>query len=187
MRKFLLLLILSVSIVVYSQDKNSFIALQSGVSIPVGKYAAKNLDYGSFTMVGINAGTVICYDPNIRSHDLSQTEIKKALFENIAFADIVKASDQDMENIFGKMSNEDYNEEIKKINPNAIFILTLGSKGAIGFKGDIVLELPAKDIDLISTIGAGDAFNAGMVFYLVKNRNKVNILKGMSENSFVSQ
>ena len=55
MRKILIPLFLFVSTILISQEKNSFIALQSGVSIPVGNYAATNLDYGCFTTVGINA------------------------------------------------------------------------------------------------------------------------------------
>jgi fructokinase len=115
------------------------------------------------------AGALICYDPNIRSHDLSKPEIKNALIENIAFADIVKASDEDMKTIFGALSPTEHFQEIKKINPNAVFVLTLGAEGVVGFTKDCTIELPAKEVNVVSTIGAGDAFNAGMVFFLEKS------------------
>jgi len=37
-----------------AQDKPSFLGFRAGVSIPIGGYAAKNLDGGSFTQVGFN-------------------------------------------------------------------------------------------------------------------------------------
>jgi len=114
------------------------------------------------------AGALLCYDPNIRSHDLSDTQIRSALVENIAFADIVKASDEDMKTIFGELSPHEHFEEIQKINPNAVLVLTLGADGVIGITKDCTINLPAKEIDVVSTIGAGDAFNAGMVYFLEK-------------------
>lgn len=114
------------------------------------------------------AGSLICYDPNIRSHDLSDPEIRNALVENIAFADIVKASDEDMRTIFGELNPQEHFEEIQKINPNAVFVITLGAEGVVGFIKDCTVELPAKEVEVVSTIGAGDAFNAGIVYFLEK-------------------
>ncbi len=39
---------------VQSQEKQSFVGLRTGLSIPFGKYAAKNLDDGSFAQAGFN-------------------------------------------------------------------------------------------------------------------------------------
>ena len=116
------------------------------------------------------AATLVCYDPNIRSHDLSDPDIRNALVENIAFADIVKASDEDMKTIFGELSPQEQFQEIKKINPNALFVLTLGAEGVIGFSKDCTIKLPAREVKVVSTIGAGDAFNAGMVYFLEKSK-----------------
>lgn len=38
----------------YSQSSPSFVAIRSGLSIPVGKYYAKTLDGGSFALPGLN-------------------------------------------------------------------------------------------------------------------------------------
>lgn len=114
------------------------------------------------------ADALICYDPNIRSHNLNDPEIRNALVENIAFSNIVKASDEDMRTIFGELTPQKYFEEIKKINPNAVFVLTLGAEGVIGFTNSSEIKMPAEKVKVVSTIGAGDAFNAGMVYYLNK-------------------
>jgi len=110
-------------------------------------------------------GAFICYDPNIRnSHHLENEATKNALHENIALADIIKASDEDFENIFGKHSFEDYLVEVRKLNPNAPLIITRGAAGVIAFSQDFKIELQAIPLTPVSTIGAGDAFNAGIAF-----------------------
>lgn len=38
----------------HTQDKPSFVGLRTGISIPYGNYASKNLDDGSFTQAGFN-------------------------------------------------------------------------------------------------------------------------------------
>jgi len=53
-KSLLLSALIFISGVLFSQEKNSFVAIGSGVSIPVGNYAAKNLDYGCFTTTGLN-------------------------------------------------------------------------------------------------------------------------------------
>ena len=113
-------------------------------------------------------GVFMIYDPNIRQHNLDEGTLMQSLKENIAFADIVKGSDADYETIFGKRSYDEYYEEIRKINPEAIFVLTLGENGVAGFIDDERIQLPAEKVDVVSTIGAGDAFTAGMIHYLEK-------------------
>ena len=115
------------------------------------------------------AGGLVCYDPNIRKHNLDDDKLQSALEENIAMADIIKASDEDMNNIFGELDEDGYYEEIRKMNPHATFILTLGKEGVVGYSRGEKLKLPAIQINPTSTIGAGDAYNAGIVFYLEKN------------------
>ena len=38
----------------YGQEKPSFVAVRSGISVPFGKYHQKSLDGGSFTLLGFN-------------------------------------------------------------------------------------------------------------------------------------
>lgn len=110
------------------------------------------------------ASATICYDPNIRRHSLESPEIRQALTENISLSNLIKASEEDMQNIFGHDSTAGYARKIREINPAALFILTRGEKGAIGFDHNSSIDLPAKETELVSTIGAGDAFNAGIVY-----------------------
>lgn len=113
------------------------------------------------------AGITIIYDPNIRhaSH-LQSPEIRMAVIENIKYADIVKGSDEDFTNIFGIENPEAQIEEIRKINNNSVNIITLGAKGVICDFERQRINLPALETEIVSTIGAGDAFNAGIIYAL---------------------
>ena len=115
------------------------------------------------------SGAIVIYDPNIRRHNLDDRQLSSALSENIAFADIVKASEEDLRNIFGDNTPEGYRQKVLEINPDALFVMTLGEKGVTGFFEDEIFYLPAIEVDVVSTIGAGDAFNAGMAYYLQSN------------------
>lgn len=56
LKQFLILVLLSLSLChLIAQEKPSFIAIRTGVSIPYAKYHATNLDMGSFTLAGFNA------------------------------------------------------------------------------------------------------------------------------------
>ncbi len=66
--------------------------------------------------------------------------------------------------------------EIRKINNQALIIITLGADGVIAdFNGQII-KLPAFETNVESTIGAGDAFNAGIIFALSQMKFQNNQL-----------
>ncbi len=128
-------------------------------------------------------GAFICYDPNIRhGHHLESEAMKIALHENIALADLIKGSDEDFENIFGKQSCDDYLLEVRKLNPTAPIIITRGAAGVLTFISDFRIEMPAIPVEPVSTIGAGDAFNAGIAFAMQQGNFHRNKEKGFSKD-----
>lgn len=130
------------------------------------------------------AGTILCYDPNIRHHNLDKPEIKKALIENFGFADIIKGSDEDFRNIFGQIPPEECYRELNAKNGDAMFIYTKGAKGVLAYWQGWYIELPAVKTEVVSTIGAGDAFNAGIVYYLSTIKTKKRNIKEMDNKEF---
>jgi opacity protein-like surface antigen len=54
LRHLLLGSFIMIALFVQARDKQSFVGLRSGISIPIGGYAAKELDGGSFTQAGFN-------------------------------------------------------------------------------------------------------------------------------------
>lgn len=120
-----------------------------------------------FIKVAKANGTLIVYDPNIRNaHHLKDEETMLSLKENLAFADIIKGSDEDFENIFGVFDEEIVINKLRKINKNAIIVFTRGELGAKIIHKEQIFSEKAKKVRLASTVGAGDNFTAGMIYSL---------------------
>lgn len=114
------------------------------------------------------AGSTIVYDPNFRRPHLNELEIVKPwIIENIGYADIVKGSDEDFQLIFGAQNSEDAFRHIKMAGCNNM-IYTSGPGNVIVKNSSVNIEIPVPLIETVSTIGAGDNFNAGIVWSLFK-------------------
>jgi len=121
----------------------------------------------SFVKQARQNGAIIIYDPNIRKNHLG--EIRKLMHlveENIALADIVRGSDEDFENLFGTNNNDDVFARIREAGFKAV-IITRNKKGVDLMTSSIKLHADVPAIRPKSTIGAGDAFNAGIIVGLV--------------------
>ncbi len=139
-----------------------------------------------FVSMAKNNGALIIYDPNIRhAHHLEDEEIMQAVMENIAMADIIKGSDEDFENIFGKFEEGFVLSEIRKINRDAVVVFTKGEKGATIISGDKIFTEQANEIKVVSTVGAGDNFTAGIIYFLTKLSTEKEIRSTFRKQSFV--
>lgn len=110
---------------------------------------------------------VVIYDPNFRSSHLKD---KNALFssimENFSLAKLIRGSDEDFKNIFGcRQINDIFN----KINNFAATLIITSKEKVIVKNKNIEIKIPVKKIIPISTIGAGDTFNAGVVHEINKS------------------
>ncbi len=111
---------------------------------------------------------IIYYDINFRStHSSEAVRLTPAIIENLEYADIVKGSDEDFLNLY-KSDDPDriYKEKIKFYAPN--FLYTKGNKGVSLRSRTLSKEYAARSLTPVSTIGAGDSFNAGIVYGLLK-------------------
>ncbi|HKK63758.1 MAG TPA: PfkB family carbohydrate kinase [Bacteroidales bacterium] len=111
------------------------------------------------------ASTTIYYDPNFRSsHKDDLKQLKGIIEENFEASTIVRASDEDMFNIYGV---DTAREAWEKVSPFCkYFIYTANARGVDVFTPDLELHLDVDYIEPISTIGAGDTFNAGVLYGL---------------------
>lgn len=83
--------------------------------------------------------------------------------------------------IGGKKKHQKMVEVLAKKYPEKVFVLTLGSKGSIGFYKNITFNEPAKKLKVIDTTGAGDAFQAGFLLSWIKTKNvETSLQKGSS-------
>ena len=114
------------------------------------------------------------YDPNIRmAEQLSDKACREALFENLKVAHIIKGSDEDFGAVFGEQTPENYVSALQKINPEAVIFITLGERGALAAYKNRLIRKPARKIEVVSTIGAGDGFNAGLIARMVQDKLKI--------------
>ena len=115
------------------------------------------------------AGAVVYYDINFRkNHD--SAEALPQIEENIALSDIVRGSSEDIGALYGtENAAAVYAAHIAPLCPN--FICTKGARETEVFSPGVQLHFPVpQDTPVVSTIGAGDNFNAGVVYALTGRR-----------------
>jgi fructokinase len=117
------------------------------------------------------AGVTLIYDPNFRSSHVAEKEkLLPLIRENLAFSTLVRASDEDMRNIFGTKSPD---EAWEKLSPyTEALIYTASAQGVYLRTSSLQFHVEIERIEPLSTIGAGDTFNAGLLYGLWKKGYK---------------
>ncbi len=112
---------------------------------------------------------IIYYDPNFRAaHSHEAMKLMPAILENLEYADIVRGSSEDFETLFKQTDAEKtYRDNIKFYCPN--FIYTRGGEGVELFCKTGHRHFDIEAVKPVSTIGAGDTFNAGILYGLIKH------------------
>jgi len=131
-------------------------------------------------------GAIIYYDVNFRAaHRNEVMKITPNLIENLEYADIVRGSREDFEVLY-KMSDPTriYNAEISFYCKK--FIYTCGSQPVtLHAEGGMKKEFPIVETDTVSTIGAGDNFNAGFIYGMLKyDIRRDEIERGLTEEQW---
>ena len=115
-------------------------------------------------------GAILYYDVNFRSSHLNElVKITPNLLENLELADIVRGSAEDFETLYKTSDAERvYRTQISFYSKK--FIYTRASEPVeLWDNGGFHKTYPVKTVNTVSTIGAGDNFNAGIVYGLIKN------------------
>ena len=141
--------------------------------VMIGSYYAVNPVIRPQVAALLNAardkGAIIYYDVNFRAaHADEVMKLTPNILENFEYADIVRGSREDFNVMYG-MDTPDkvYNSEISFYCKK--FVYTDGAAD-VELRGDGGLKksYPVEAADTVSTIGAGDNFNAGLVYGLVR-------------------
>ena len=114
-------------------------------------------------------GAIIYYDVNFRStHANEAIKLMPTILENFEYADILRGSSEDFRFMFGLDDAEKvYRQKVSfYCNP---FIYTDGARDVSLFTRAYANRFPVPEVETVSTIGAGDNFNAGIVYGLIQN------------------
>ena len=114
-------------------------------------------------------GAILYYDVNFRaSHANEVMKLTPNILENLEFADVVRGSKEDFEVMYKKSDADSiYRSQISFYCKN--FIYTRGEEPLeLRAQGGVSKQYSNVALKTTSTIGAGDNFNAGFVYGLVK-------------------
>jgi len=110
-------------------------------------------------------GRVVMLDPNIRPGLIPDDEYRARLQEVIAQSTIVKGSEADLAWLYPDMSYQLAAEQLLDAGVR-LAVVTLGPAGAFGAQRDVQVMVDAAQVEVVDTIGAGDAFGAALLAWL---------------------
>lgn len=128
-------------------------------------------------------GAIIYYDVNFRkAHQADVMKVTPNLIDNLEYADIVRGSKEDFEVLYKKASADRvYRAETSFYCKR--FIYTDGPNPVSVFSNNgFHKEYAMPKTETVSTIGAGDNFNAGFIYGMIKyGVTRDDVEQGLSE------
>jgi fructokinase len=138
-----------------------------------GSFYALDPDYRSrfleFVKEAERCKALIYYDPNFRpSHKRGDMRLlRDTVAENFRYSSVVRGSNEDFFHLFGGSDMQTVYDGVVSRHCR-YFLTTHGSDGVNLFTDRLATHFDATPIKPLSTVGAGDNFNAGVVYGLLK-------------------
>lgn len=113
-------------------------------------------------------GALVLVDPNIRAGLISDRDEYMRRFEHVLdHTDVVKLSVEDLAWLAPGAAPREAATWLLDAGP-AVVLVTAGAEGATVFMAGETVMIPAEQVEVADTIGAGDAFNAGFLAHLLR-------------------
>jgi fructokinase len=112
-------------------------------------------------------GVSISYDPNFRA--LMDERYDATLRRMVALADVVKVSDEDLQGLFRCDDADAAFADLRAMHPQATFLYTQGAQGARLFRDGDAWQASAPKVDVVDTVGAGDASIGALLYSLMSS------------------
>ncbi|GAA4378588.1 carbohydrate kinase [Nocardioides caricicola] len=108
-------------------------------------------------------GATVTYDINVRPAITGTGPDLVARVERMAAAaDVVKASDEDLEALYPHLDPTAAARHVLTLGPSAV-VVTRGGDGATWVSTEHTVEVASLPVDVADTIGAGDTFGAAVI------------------------
>lgn len=112
---------------------------------------------------------LVSFDPNIRLRMWSKEEARETLSTILPHVDILLAGDEEMDIIMGENDPETIIEKVKTLGVSYIAVKQ-GDKGAVVYHNGELIHAPVvKASKVVDTVGAGDGFDAGMLYGILQD------------------
>ncbi|HIZ90949.1 MAG TPA: carbohydrate kinase [Candidatus Bacteroides merdavium] len=124
---------------------------------------------------------IVYYDPNFRStYKEEAIKLAPTIIENLEYADIVRGSVADFFYMYNLQDvDKIYKDKIKFYCRN--FICTAGHKDIALRTSNVTKDYSIPTVETVSTVGAGDNFNAGIIYGLLKLDIRYDELNNLDE------
>lgn len=132
----------------------------TGVTAALGPEPLKALE--RVMSVAAEADVPIAFDPNVRLKLWSEHDARRTLLGLLGGVRWLLASREEATLLTGHDDPELAARALLDRGP-AVVVVRLGEEGALGVSADQVIHSPAIDVEVVETVGAGDAFNAGFL------------------------
>jgi fructokinase len=109
------------------------------------------------------ASRLVVVDPNVRPAVCGDRGAYVRRFESwAARAHVVKLSDDDADWLYPGVAHATVVDTILELGPQLV-VVTLGAEGALGRTPRACAKVAAPNVTVVDTVGAGDAFSAGLL------------------------
>jgi len=131
----------------------------------------------------------VSYDPNVRAPSLSDHGQSWRDVESLADrAHLVKLSEQDIDLLHPGADPDDVARSLLTGERTELVILTHGPRGATAYvegpTGEVLsVAVPATEVEVVDTVGAGDAFMAAILATLLETDAFSNYAGGMPKDA----
>lgn len=106
---------------------------------------------------------MITFDPNIRPALMGDADVVRPRIERlIDLCDVVKASDEDIAWLYPGRDHDDVVKAWLETRPSVVFV-TKGGDGSTAHTSAGSITVPPAKAVIVDTVGAGDAFMAGII------------------------
>ncbi len=116
----------------------------------------------------LKGNALLSFDPNVRPGVVRDEEVYRALLNRLfSIADLVKLSAADLEWLAPGETVESFAVDLAGRGPSLV-VITQGSEGVFAVRGNERWQVSPVPVDVVDTVGAGDASSAGLLASLAE-------------------